>query len=421
MPSGALLEILAAVGTALIAGFLVGAQRQHHERERFAGARTFPLFALAGALGALLGPWVLVALALGVGALIAIAYKRETTARSDVGMSTEMAAVVTFGLGALCTAEQVMSDLPSRLLLVGAIATAMLALLSFKRPLHGFIARLSEEDVFATVKLLLLAVILVPVLPSVDVGPWEAINPRQVGLLVLLISAVGFVGYAAVRLLGPRRGLGLTGVLGGLASSTAVTLSLSGRVKDAPALTGALAAAIVMASSVLFVRLVLVLSAVAPELGRAVAPSLAAATVAGMAVGGALYLRAPRGHEQHPDLLLGNPLSLAEAFKFAALFLVVLTASRAASHYLGDHGAYLAATVAGLADADSPALSFARLQQRDMLRLAVARDAVLLAAAANTVAKVALAAVIGGRGLALRVGPALAAALAAGAAVAFLA
>jgi uncharacterized membrane protein (DUF4010 family) len=412
--SGPLLETLAALGTALVAGFLVGAERQHQERHRFAGARTFPLISLTGAVGMLLGPWILVAFALGVGGLITVAYFREVRGIEGVGMSTEVAAMVTFGLGALCTAEHLMPDLGSRLLLAGAITTALLALLSYKRPLHGFVARLSEEDVFATVKLLLLAVILVPVLPDADVGPWEAINPRQVGLLVLLISAVGFVGYAAVRLLGPRRGLGLTGLLGGLASSTAVTLSLAGRVRHAPGLVGALAAAIVLASSVLFARLLLVLAAVDPALARATATPLLAATVAGLLAGAIFYLRAPGAPQERPPVLLGNPLSLSEAFKFAALFLVVLVASGAASFYLGEGGAYLTAAVAGLADADSPALSFARLHRSDLLRVDVARDAVLLAAAANTVAKAGLAMILGGRGLAVRVGPALLAALAGG-------
>lgn len=409
-------SLLAALGTALVAGFLVGAQRQRHERHRFAGARTFSLIALGGALAMLLGPWLAVAFALGIGALLAAAYLRESRELGGVGMSTEVAAMVTFGLGALCTADTIIEDLGDRLLLVGAATTATLALLSYKQPVHGFVARLSEEDVFATIKLLLLAVILVPVLPDVDMGPWGAVNPRQVGLLVLLISAVGFVGYAAVRLLGPRRGLGLTGLLGGLASSTAVTLSLAGRVRHAPTLVKALASAIVLASSVLFVRLWIVLHAVDVPLARAVAVPLLSATFAGGLVGGALYLRSPGPSHERPPVALGNPLSLSEAFKFATLFVAVLLASGAASHFLGDSGAYLTAMVAGLADADSPALSFARLHQGNALTLPVARDAVLLAAATNTLAKVGLAAVLGGGALVLRVAPAMAAALAAGAA-----
>jgi uncharacterized membrane protein (DUF4010 family) len=410
-----LLAHLAALGTALVAGFLIGAQRQRHQGHRFAGARTFALIAFAGALGMLLGPWVAVAFAVGVGGLLTVAYLREATELTGVGMSTEVAALVTFGLGALCTAEVVVEDLGERLLLVGAATTGTLALLSYKQPVHGFVAKLSEEDVFATIKLLLLAVILVPVLPDADVGPWAALNPHQVGILVLLISAVGFVGYAAVRMLGPRRGLGFTGLLGGLASSTAVTLSLAGRVRHAPALVTALASAIVLASSVLFARLWIVLYAIAPSLADAVAVPLLSATVAGLLAGAVLYLRAPAPSKERPAVALGNPLSLAEAFKFAALFVVVLLASGAASHFLGDEGAYLTAAVAGLADADSPALSFAKLHRAGALSPRVAQDAVLLAAAANTVTKVALAATLGGRGLAIRVAPALAAALAAGA------
>lgn len=416
--SGTWLEILASLGTALGAGFLVGAQREFGERGRFGGARTFPLIALVGAVGMLLGPLVLAAVALGVGLLVGIAYFRETEARSDVGMSTEAAALVTFGLGALCTAKDLVQPVEHRLLIVAALAAATLALLSFKKPLHGFIAHLSEEDVYATAKLLLLALIVVPLLPHGDMGPWDALNPRQIGLLVLLISAIGFVGYAAVRIFGARRGLGLTGLLGGLASSTAVTLTFAGRAREGIGIVRGCAVAIVLASAVMFVRLLLVLYAVSPELGRSVTVPFAVAAGVGLSVGALFYFRTPSTEKNgagSSELQMGNPLSLSQALKFAALFLVVLVASRAAAFYLGNRGAYLAAVVTGVADADSIALSLARMYAAGTLGLETARDSVGLAAATNTLSKAALAAVLGGAGLGWRVGTALGAALAAGA------
>lgn len=420
---GPLLEILASLGAALAAGFLVGAEREFGERGRFGGARTFPLISLSGAVAMLLGPWVLVAVSLGVGALIGVAYFRETSHGKDVGMSTEMAALVTFGLGALCTAESVMPALPHRVLLVAALATATLALLSFKRPLHGFIARLREEDVYATTKLLLLALIVVPVLPDEAMGPWNALNPRTIGLLVLLISAIGFVGYAAVRAFGARRGLGITGLLGGLASSTAVTLSLSGHARHRPSLVHGCVVAIVLASSVMFIRLLLVLYAVSPEVARGLVPAFVTSAGFGLATGGFFYFRTPdrTTATTAPSIRIENPMSLSQALKFAALFLVVLVASRAAAFYLGDQGTYIAAVVTGVADADSIALSLARMHANETIALPVAGDAIGLAAIANTLSKAGIAAVLGGASLGWRVTASLLLALGAGAAVHFLA
>ncbi|MFW6051178.1 MAG: MgtC/SapB family protein [Myxococcota bacterium] len=419
--SGPLLELLASLGTALAAGFLVGAERQYGERGRFGGARTFPLMALAGAIAMVLGTGVLIAVAAGVGLLVAIAYYRETGERTDVGMSTEMAALVTFGLGALCTADEVIANLGHRLLLVAALAAATLALLSFKRSLHGFIARLSEADVYATTKLLLLALIVVPLLPDEEMGPFDALNPRTIGLLVLLISAVSFVGYVAVRTFGPRRGLGLTGLLGGLASSTAVTLSFAGRAREVPALVRSCGVAILLASSVMFLRLLVVLFAVSPALARGITPAFTAAAVVGLLAGTVLYRHAHSRSvaRDAPELNIQNPLSLSQALRFAALFLVVLLASRAAAFYLGDEGAYLAALITGVADADSISLSLARMQSEGTLGPEVAQNAVAIAAAANTAAKAGLAGILGGVALGWRVTAALGLALGAGAAVHF--
>jgi uncharacterized membrane protein (DUF4010 family) len=413
-------HILASLGTALAAGFVVGAEREQRGKPyTFGGARTFPLYSLAGAIGMLLGPVAMAVLGTGVVILIAIAYMRDTGEQS-MGMSTEVAALVTFALGALCTARALPLELGDRLLVVAAAASATFTLLSVKQPLHGLIARVSHEDVTATATLLVMSVIVLPLLPNTAVGPWGALNPRHIGLLVLLISAIGFAGYVAVRVLGPNRGLGLTGLLGGFASSTAVTLSFAGRAKGRASLVPSYAVAIVFASSTMFPRVIVEVYAVSPNLGGLTVWPMVAASVGGLGAGLVMYRRARDGGDEREAgtaLQVDNPMSIVQALKFAALFTAVMLLARGASHYLDDTGAYVAAVVTGLADVDAITLSLARLYEQGQVGEDVATEAIGLAAATNTASKTALATILGGGRLGLRVALGLATAIAGGAAV----
>ena len=414
------LTILLCLATALTAGFIVGAEREQEGHASFGGVRTFPLFALAGAIGALIDVWLLVALGLAVGGLVAVSYVRDTSPRTPdgFGLSTEMAALATFGLGALTTAR--IPDLPlvDRLLLVGAGTVAVVGLLALKRHLHAFVAKVSKQDIYATLRLLLLLVIVLPLLPNRDMGPFAAFNPFSIGWLVVLISAMSFAGYVAIRVFGAKKGIGLTGLLGGLASSTAVTLTFSGRAKETPSLADACAVAIVLASSTMFPRLAIELTAVSPELAGHAALPLGVATVVGLGAGGLLYARlgADARVEAQPEkpLPLKNPFTLRGALKFAALFAGVLLFSRAASHYFSDAGVLISAGVTGLADVDAISLSVAQMVEDDALSVDLGVVAVAIATAANTTAKAGIALVLGGGRLAARVALSMAAALGAG-------
>jgi uncharacterized membrane protein (DUF4010 family) len=416
-------DILLALGVALAAGFLVGAERQQRGNSSFAGVRTFPLVALTGAVGMLLGWAALAVLGVATGALVTVAYVRTSVKGDALGMSTEMAAVVTFALGALCTARDLGLATADRLLLVAAAATATLGLLTVKRPLHRVISKVSEQEMFATAKLLALAVIVLPVLPDQAMGPWGALNPRNIGVLAVLISAISFAGYAAIRVFGARRGLGITGLLGGLVSSTAVTLSFAARARARAALTGACAVAIVLASATMFPRMVVEVAAVSPPLAARAAWAFIAAGGVAMLVGAIQYLRVAK-RARHEDggggdeeLELGNPFSVWSALKFAALFVVILLVSHGASSAFADTGMYVAAVAAGVADVDAISLSIARLHQTGHVGMDAAVLGIGIAAATNTLTKIGIAAVLGSPALAGRVAVGLFGGLAAGAAV----
>jgi len=390
-------ETLICLGVALAVGLLLGAERQRGEGESFGGVRTFPLYAIAGAVGALLGLWVLVAFSLCLGAFLTVAYLRESGQHpDDIGMSTEVTGLVAFGLGALCTTDQLAFSFKDRVLLVAALATGTLTLLAVKKPLHGIVARISTQDVYATARLLLLAVIVLPLLPDADLGPWGSINPRAIALLVVLVLGISFAGYVSVRALGARRGLLLTGLLGGLASSTAVTLELSRRARAEDAGVASIAAAVSMACAVMFFRVVLEVYFASPTLAATIAWPFF--VTGGVAMAGAwlAYRRAIlEVGTNATGVTVTNPLTLWGAAKFGGLLAAALLLAGAASHYYPSAGLYAAATVTGMADASAIALSVGRMFELGQVDAGPAVYAVAVGAASNTAAKIGLAAVIG--------------------------
>lgn len=403
---------------AIAAGGLVGAERQQAQSGRagsdFGGVRTFPLVALAGALGALLRPffgaWLLAALLAAVVALLAVSHARS---KDDVGVSSEMAAIVTFVLGAVAGTPALLPDGP-RFLLVAAGAATTMALLALKRPLHGFIARVSEDDVFATAKFVLLALVVIPLLPNRTFGPLDVVNPYKVGLMIALVAGVGFAGYVAARLVGSHRGLLVTGLLGGLVSSTAVTLTFAGRAKATPALMPLSAVAILAASSMMFARLVVVIAVVAPALLGAVALPLGTMAVTGFTAAIVLFRKSAGQSGSADPVPLRNPFELKQAVQFGLLYGLVLFAAKAAQVYVGSRGIYASAVLAGLADVDAITLSLAELH-RSGTEAGVAATGITLAAVTNTLVKGTMAAVAGGWALGRRVGAAFLVVLGSGA------
>ena len=396
-------ELFLSLAVAVAAGLLVGLEREHSggaggDRRTFpGGARTHPLIALAGALATLVsgsvGPVALGVAFLAVTALLLLGYERDLRSSGERGITSEVAFLVTFLLGAVSTATDVAPP-ERRLLMVAAAAVVVTVLLSAKPVLHPFARRLSEDDLSATLKFLVLAAVVLPLLPDRDAGPLGALNPFKVGLLVVLVAAVDFVGYAAIRLLGSERGLGLTGLVGGFASSTAVTLSMSARAKGEPAATTACLLAILVAGVVMFLRVLGLVAAVNPRLLPRLAWPLGAMAIVALALSGLAYARARR--EAHRgDIEVSNPFELTSALKFGAFFAVVLVGSKAATKYLGTGGTYAAALVAGLADVDAITLSLASFARQGAAEHTAAMG-IFLATASNTLAKAGLAVAAGG-------------------------
>jgi len=342
---------------AMLVGFLVGLDRERAEARKehalFAGVRTFPVIALAGAIPMLLedrvGPALLVATFLAIAAVAVVSYVR-TSAHGRIGATTEMAALATFLLGALAGAGQ--------LVVAGAAGVALAVLLVGKPRLEAFSNALTTEEIMAALELAVITVIVLPLLPDRGYGPWQALNPREIWIVVVLVSALSFVGFVAMRVLGPGRGMAITGAVGGLVSSTAITISMAERSHAGAARPAAAAA--VLASTIMCVRMAALAGAVDPGILPRLLPILTVMAVAG---GAAAWLmgRGAAGRTPAVDGTLTNPFSLKAALTFAALYTLVLLGVRVAEEHLGAGGLYLASALSAIVSVDAPTVALARL------------------------------------------------------------
>ncbi len=400
-------ETFIALGVALLLGLLIGFEREQSApetdtgRKQFiGGSRTYPLVSMIGALSMLLVPQLGKGVVLAAFAVIfvflAIAYADDVKKRGDRGLTSEAAFLITFMLGALATSKDVIEPLNQRMIVLSAVAVVVTLLLSAKPRIHALAEKASKDDVYATLKFLIVAVIVLPLLPNQTFGPLDVLNPFKVGLMVVLIAGIDFVGYVAVRVLGPGRGLGLTGIVGGLASSTAVTLSVSGRAKEEPALAPACALAVITASTIMVPRVLVEVAVVHRPLVQELAKPLAAMTLGGAVAVWVFYRRSRSAIGRSTDLKLQNPFELTSALKWGLVFVVVLFAAKLLQSLFGESGVYLAGLVAGASDVDAITLSMASLTKSGTVESKVAVTTIMIGAASNTIVKGLMAAFIGG-------------------------
>lgn len=384
-------------GVALVIGLMVGLQREYAFRRRieggdiegqeelFAGARTFPLMALLGCSAALLAdtfeaPFVFGAVVLVLGFLLTIAHYQQVQ-DGDTGLTTEVAALVTVCIGALCYWNY--------LEVAAALGVGTVVLLALKVQTHSLARNIESEDVYATLKFAVITLVVLPVLPQESYGPppFDVLVPYNVWLMVVFISGISFLGYVLIKVVGARRGVGLTGILGGLASSTAVTLTFTQRSRNARTLAQSFALAILLAWAIMYIRVLVEVAAINPDLLRVVWLPVTVALSVGLLYCGYLYYAQDIQQDEETDTFQ-NPFELGPAITFGVLYAIILVVAHAARTYLGDAGVYLSSVASGLADVDAITLSMARLSQGEGgIDLRTAARAVVLAAAANTLLK----------------------------------
>ncbi len=398
------LTLLQHLGIALAIGLLIGTERGWHERaaaegHRVAGIRTFGLTGLLGGVIGVVSLKLTVAFAglafAGFAALVVaghwISSNRE---EAQFGITTEVALLVTLALGLLSTL-----GFP---LIAAASAVVTTILLGLKPVLHGWLTQLTEGELHAALKLLLISVVLLPLLPDRGFGPWAAFNPYLAWWMVVLVSGLSFIGYFAIKLAGPRRGIMATSLLGVLVSTTAVTLNLARYARDARYSPQLLAAGVLAACSIMFPRVLIEAGVVHAELIPVLLPPLALMTL--VTLGGAAYLWRGitlEGAGAVAQANLPNPFELGNAFKFGLLLALIMVLASGAKAWFGHAGLYALAAASGLADVDALTLSVAKLSLNG-LDLEVARNTILIAVFTNTIVKVVLALAIGGMAMGRR-------------------
>ena len=400
-----LTEIILRLGIALAVGLLIGLERGWEARAlaegaRIAGFRTFGLIGLVGGLCTLLGPTLAsAAVAAGfiaVAGAFGIAHWHELKTGADLSITSNIAALATFGLGALAGNGEIEA--------AAAAGVVVTLLLGIKPELHGLLQRIERDELLATLRLLLISVVILPLLPNTAIGPWDALNPYQLWWMAVLIAGISYVGYFSIRLIGQRRGTLLTGLLGGLVSSTAVTVSFSRFARTQPAQRDIALAGILVSTATMFPRTLVVCAVVAPQLtARIAAPLLVAAVViyaAGIAFARLTVRDTPANKPEHDAPQ--NPLSLKTALLFTLFLALVMVMVRGMNAWLGAPGLYLLAVLSGMVDIDAVTLSFGAMASDDAARAPALAGGILVAAATNTLIKPVIGLVFGGRYIAGR-------------------
>lgn len=414
------LDTLRPLATALAIGLLIGIERGwkgRHEEEgdRTGGIRTFSLIGLLGGVGGLLAQevseWILAMAFLSVSALAIVAHILDVRQDKDVGATTAFAMMLTFVLSAWAVFGNEISALSATVIVA--------ALLSYKPVLHNWLKNVKKKEIFAGIKLLIISVVLLPLLPDEGFGPWQALNPYWIWWMVVIISGLSFAGYVAIKLAGRRLGVLLTAITGGLASSTAVTLSLAQFARKSHSKI-IFIAGVLFASSIMFIRVLVEVSVVnASLLGPLWVPLLA--MFGGMLLlGGWLVFQEQRGTAtSETSIELKNPFQLGMALKFGALLGLMLVLSEGVQEWYGDGGIYALSVASGLMDVDAITLSLSRMA-KDELAAEVATMGIVLASATNTLVKGAIFTFIAGWKAGLRLTAYLALAIIPGLVLAFV-
>lgn len=399
---------------ALGIGFIIGMQRENsysqNNSRHPAGLCSFSIVSLCGALSCYLGdlmgsivPFVVGLVIVGL-LLVAshIAYDLSNRGNGGpAGVTTSAALIMIYFLGALCWFN--------RLLEACILMIVLLWLLAVKRQLHDFAKKISTEDIIATVKFAVISLMILPFLPNKAFGPTglEVLNPHTIWLFVVFISGIGFVGYVLIKLVGPGKGIWLTGLLGGLASSTALTLNLAGRSCDNEQYASDFTVGIVLSWAVMYARLYLICVFLVPSLALPLLAPLLVPVIPGLGYAAYLKMRESNNHVQKTTDF-NNPFKLLPAVKFGLIFTIVMFLANAARVYFGSGALIACSFLGGAAEMDAVVFSLIDMCRKATLENQNLILALLFASLANTVTKGGIVYFLGAKSMRRPIIPAVA-------------
>ena len=381
------LEILQQVGIAVLLSGLIGLEReqkyQKYDYEGFGGLRTFALVGLFGLISCVLGEYSIVYFAvMGAGffAMLTASYVMVAKRNHRLGVTSEIASVLTYLIGILVGMDQYV--------LATVVALLVMAGLHFKDPLHKWAKHLRNNDIVSTIQFVAIAFVVLPLLPNEAYGPYGFFNPYLIWLMVVFISGISFASYIAIKLFGSKRGIGVTGFLAGFISSTALAMSFSGDSKKNKSVVNPYVVAILVASSAMFFRIILEVAVLNRDLlGELIVP-IGSMGVTGIL--GSLYFWIKKEKSSSAlskkVSLIESPFSLKPALQFGLFFAIILFLVKYAEAEMGDGGLYLTSLVSGLMDVDAITVSVATLA-KDGLSNSSAVTAISIAALTNTFVK----------------------------------
>ncbi len=382
------------IAIVILIGLLVGIERERGKKpsaKTFAGVRTYPLISILGFLSAFIASFttyiVYAAVFFIFGLLVIISYYFSSKT-GGIGGTSEITHFIVYLLGSLVFWNYV--------LLAGAVAVVLVTFLTFKSEFRALAGKVENEDIFAAIKFAIITIIILPLLPDQTYGPFDVLNPRKIWYMVVLISTISFVGFILFKLIGANKGIFLLSVLGGIASSTATTTSFAGQSKNMPHLSRNLAAGSVLASSIMFPRILVILGVLNFEFAESLIVPVTIFTIVGLIVSRMIWSR--KGAMVAQDIELQNPFRVLFAIKFGILFGIILFVSAAANQYFGHEGIYYTSFFAGIADLDAIALSLVDMVEKT-IPIDVASNAIIIAFGMNTLVKAVIASTMGSKEL----------------------
>lgn len=390
-----MLENLLAIGYGLLLGSLIGIEREKRSFDEnetnFAGVRTYSLISFFAACLAVIGVDMLTYIGfVGVISVMIAAYFVSNRFNDDnLGVTSEIAVLIVFLIGFLSGLRE---------FVFASLITALLVMvLGLKEYIHNFTKRITKKELESVVKFIIISVVVLPLLPNETVGPLGILNPYDIWLMVVLIAGISALSYIGIRAIGYKRGIGLSGFLGGLVSSTAVTISFSKLSKDLPKkVLSPILFGLLVASSAMYFRVLLQVSLVNIDLFKPLAIPM---IFGGMSLGGfGLYLFTSKSNDnyklQEKDFGLQNPVDLASAIKFGGLFAFILVVVSLSNQYFGQEVLLVASAFSGIVDTDAISLSLANLAE-DQIDSMTAALGIIIATSTNMINKTLLVTFLG--------------------------
>ncbi len=404
-------DIIRIFMTAALGG-LIGLERemrlQKTEVKFFGGFRTFSMIALLGYLAMYTEKRLdishsIIVILIAIVSFLLVDHIIMVIRENHFGLTSILSALACFLVGTIMYGDKTLIDDQEKLVIAILISILFVTLLSFRDLFHKIAKNFTQEEFYAILKFLIVTGVILPILPDQTLDKWEIFNPRKIWLMIALVASLRFIGFFLTKIFGQKKSIILSGIFGGLMSSTAVTISLAQQNKKLPNIIGPFLTGILCATAIMFVRIFMEVQILYPDLAKfLIVPLFTMAIISGIMVIITFFIKSKK-IEQKEELTKMQPFSLVEALKFGIFFVIVLTAVKILPQFIGNTGLYATALISGLADADAITLSVVEAVKFGNISFLTGSKVIILAVIVNTIVKAIIVGIFGGKKLAVYV------------------